>query len=187
MPFMSRSGWFSSGGGKSVKGPITNMTRSVYPEQSLCKLLFRPACTSWGLRQPLSASGWLKRSWGDHRQGPCFPLTSCISFHCIPSLNCVSQSCLTLCNPMGCSPPGSSAHGILQARILEWVAMPFSRGSSRPRDWTQDSCPAGRFITVWATRGAPHQNTPKLSGIQTSLVVQEVQCRGHGFNPWWGS
>ena len=45
------------------------------------------------------------------------------------------QSCLTLCNPMDCSPPGSSVHGILQARILEWVAMPSSRGSSWPRDW----------------------------------------------------
>ena len=40
------------------------------------------------------------------------------------------QSCLTLCDPMDCSPPGSSVHGILQARIFEWVAMPFSRGSS---------------------------------------------------------
>ena len=46
----------------------------------------------------------------------------------------VAQSCLTLCNPMDCSPPGSSVHGILQARIPEWVAMPSSRGSSRPED-----------------------------------------------------
>ena len=46
------------------------------------------------------------------------------------------QSCPTLCNPMDCSPPGFSVHGILQARILEWVAMAFSRGSSWPRDWT---------------------------------------------------
>ena len=46
------------------------------------------------------------------------------------------QSCLTLCDTMDCSPPGSSVHGILQARILEWVAMPLSRGSSRPRDRT---------------------------------------------------
>ena len=44
----------------------------------------------------------------------------------------ISQSCLTLCDPMDCSPPGSSVHGILQARILEWVAMPSSRGSSSP-------------------------------------------------------
>jgi len=49
----------------------------------------------------------------------------------------VTQSCPTLCDPMGCSSPGSSVHGILQARILEWVAMPSSKGSSRPRDWTQ--------------------------------------------------
>ena len=50
------------------------------------------------------------------------------------------QSCLTLCNRMDCSPPGSSVHGILQARILEWIAMPFSRGSSWPRGWTCVSC-----------------------------------------------
>ena len=48
----------------------------------------------------------------------------------------VAQLCPTLCNPMDCSPRGSSVHGILQARILEWVAVPFSRGSSRPRDQT---------------------------------------------------
>ena len=47
----------------------------------------------------------------------------------------VAQSCLTLCDPMNCSPPGSSVHGIIQARILEWGAIPFSRGSSQPRDW----------------------------------------------------
>ena len=50
------------------------------------------------------------------------------------------QSCLTLCDPMDCSPPGSSVRGILQARILEWVAIPFSRGSYPPRDWTCISC-----------------------------------------------
>ena len=46
------------------------------------------------------------------------------------------QSCLTLCNPMDCSPPGSSVHGIFQARILQWVAIPSSRGSAQPRDQT---------------------------------------------------
>ena len=49
----------------------------------------------------------------------------------------VAQLCLTLCDPVDRSPPGSSVHGILQARILEWVAIPFSRGSFRPRDQTQ--------------------------------------------------
>ena len=59
----------------------------------------------------------------------------------------VIQSCTTPCNPMDCSPPGSSIHGILQARILEWVAISFSRGSSWPRDQTQVSLIAGRGFT----------------------------------------
>ena len=60
----------------------------------------------------------------------------------------VAQSCLTLCNPLDCSSPGSSVHGILQAKILEWVAIPFSRESSQSRDRTQVSCIADRFFTV---------------------------------------
>ena len=55
---------------------------------------------------------------------------------------------------MDYSPPSSSVHGILQARILEWVAISFSRGSAWPRDWTQVSCIAVRFFTIWATREA---------------------------------
>ena len=76
----------------------------------------------------------------------------------------VTQSYPALCNPMDCSLPGSSIHGIFQARVLEWVATSFSRGSSWPRDWTQVSRIAGRHFTtqvchiagrrftVWATR-----------------------------------
>ena len=60
----------------------------------------------------------------------------------------VTQSCPTLCSPMDCSPPGSSVQGILQARILEWAAIPFSRGSSLPRDQALVSCIAGRFFTI---------------------------------------
>ena len=59
----------------------------------------------------------------------------------------VAQLCLTLCNPMD-----YTVHGILQARTLEWLAFPFSRGSSQPRDWTQVSHIAGGFFTNWATR-----------------------------------
>ena len=55
---------------------------------------------------------------------------------------------LSKCNTMDSSPPDSSLHGILQARVLEWVAMPSSRGSSQPRDRTQVSCIAGGFFTV---------------------------------------
>ena len=64
----------------------------------------------------------------------------------------VAQSCLTLCDPMDCSPPGFSVHGILQAGILEWRAIPFSRGFSQPRDQTWVSHSAGRFFTAWAAR-----------------------------------
>ena len=60
--------------------------------------------------------------------------------------------CQMVCDPMDCSPPGSSAHEILQARILEWVAISFSRGSSQPRDQTRVSCIAGGFFTDWGTR-----------------------------------
>ena len=63
----------------------------------------------------------------------------------------VAQSCPTPCNPMDCSPPGSSVHGILQARTLEWVATSFSRGSSWPRFQTQVSCIPGGCFTVWVT------------------------------------
>ena len=63
----------------------------------------------------------------------------------------IAQSCLTLCNPMYCSLPGSSVHGIFQARVLAWGAIACSR-SSRSRDWTQVSCIVGRCFTVWATR-----------------------------------
>ena len=66
----------------------------------------------------------------------------------------VAQSCPSLCDPMDCSLPGSSVHGIFQARVLEWVAISFSRGSSQPRDWTWVSHIAVRRFTIWATREA---------------------------------
>ena len=61
---------------------------------------------------------------------------------------------LTLCDPMDCSPPGTSVHGILQARILEWIAIPFFRGCPQPRDRTQVSCIASEFFTSWDIREA---------------------------------
>ena len=62
-----------------------------------------------------------------------------------------ARSCLTLWGPMDCSPSGSSVHGISQARILEWVAISFSRGSSQPRDWTCVSCIGRQILYLWAT------------------------------------
>ena len=62
------------------------------------------------------------------------------------------QSYLTLWDPMDCSPPGSSVHGILQARALEWVAMPSSRGSSQLRDWTHVSCIGRQALYHWEAK-----------------------------------
>lgn len=68
------------------------------------------------------------------------------------------QLCPTLCDPMNCNLPGSSAHGIFQARMLEWVAISLSRGSSEPRDWTQVSCTTGRFFSDWSYQGCIQLN-----------------------------
>ena len=91
------------------------------------------------------------------------------------------QSYLTLCNPADCSPPGSSVHGISQARILEWVATSSSRGSSRPRDWTQVSSIAGRLFTT-EPQGKPVIRIQELLRIfcltplckTLSIVVQSL-------------
>ena len=76
----------------------------------------------------------------------------------------VAQSCLTLCNP----------GRILQARILKWVAFPFSSGSSLPRDWTQVSCIAGRFFTSWTTRIEPRSPALQVNYLPTEL---SEKCR----------
>ena len=84
----------------------------------------------------------------------------------------VAQLCLTVCDPMDyCSPPDSSVHGILQTRILEWVAIPFSRGSSRPRNQTQVSCVAGRFFTSEPPGVVFPLVNYSLKKLQTPLVT----------------
>ena len=87
----------------------------------------------------------------------------------------MAQSCLTLCDPMGHRLPGSSIHGIFQARVLEWVAISFSRGSSWPRDRTQVSRIVGRRFTVWATRG--------VLGLEESLISSLAQVPQMGRVP----
>ena len=67
----------------------------------------------------------------------------------------VTKSSLIPCDPIDCSPPSCSVHGISQVRILEWVAIPFSRGSSTPWDQTRVSCIVNGLFTVWATKEAP--------------------------------
>ena len=86
----------------------------------------------------------------------------------------IAQSCPTLCDPVNCSLSGSSVHGILQARILEWVAMPSSRGSSQPRDLTQVSHIASGFFTIWPTREAQDYSISSLSLLQGIFLTQEL-------------
>ena len=84
----------------------------------------------------------------------------------------VAQSCSTLCDPMDCSPTGSSVHGIFQAWILEWVAISFSRGSSRSRDRTQVSRTVDRRVAVWAQATSVTlwlERSPGGSGVWGSL------------------
>ena len=89
----------------------------------------------------------------------------------------VKQLCPNLCDPMDCSSPGSSVHGISQARILEWVSISFSRGSSQPRDQTHVSCTAGKFFTA-EPPGKPHclqRKSQRLSPPQKKLeIISEV-------------
>ena len=89
----------------------------------------------------------------------------------------VAQSCPTLCDPMD-----YTVHEILQARILEWVAFPFSRGSSQPKDQAQVSCIAGRFFTRWTTREPKNTGVSSLSLLQGIFQTQEsnwglLHCR----------
>ena len=114
-----------------------------------------------------------------------------IVLYCIVLCVC-AQSCPTVCDPMDCSLPGSSVPGFLQAKILEWVTISYSRGSFRPRDQTQVSgspTSAGRFFTTstisfcWCPNApappSPGVNTGQLSACFHSQICMSALCRGH--------
>ena len=90
-----------------------------------------------------------------------------------------AQLCPTLCDPMNCSPPGPSVHGILQARILEWVAISSSRGSSQPRNWT--------YVSWVSSIGRQALYELRHCGSPSSPVVTDRSA--HGGQLWgdWGS
>ena len=85
-----------------------------------------------------------------------------------------SLSRVQLCSPMDCSPPGSSIHGILQARVLEWVAISFSRGSSWPRDWTWVSSIAGRCFYHLSHQGSPKRRLRAKELTLSNCAVEDL-------------
>ena len=105
----------------------------------------------------------------------------------IKSENKVTQSCLTLCEPINCSLPSSSVHGILQARVLEWVAISFSRGSSRTRDPTRVSCMAGRRFTLWATRNVKSLSWIRIFATPWTVAYQAPPSMGFSRQECWST
>ena len=141
----------------------------------LCELkvfqtLFQTLMIPKGIRQRRSLPAWSLYSSNARGGGRTLRST------CVCS---VTQSCPALCDPMDCSPPGSSVHGTFQARILEWVASPSSRGSSQPRDWTHVSCVSciGRLILYTA----PSVGKPNKQCQSTQWEVHRK------FKQGWGS
>ena len=86
--------------------------------------------------------------------------TSCPSLNSFQKKALATQLCLTLCDPTDCNLLVSSVHGVLQARILEWVAIPFSRGSLQSRYRIRVSCITGGFFTIWTTKEALQKEEP---------------------------
>ena len=97
-----------------------------------------------------------------------------------------AQSCPTLCDATYCSLPGTSVHGIFQARTLQWIAILFSRGSSWARNWNQGSCIAVRFFTIWVTRNSSKIDESRDLKRDFLLVLWTGQTRFLE-NEWpWG-
>ena len=135
---------------------------SSYSMDSWTKQLWWPSGLCMALIMSISSQ---KPIWLWPRQVPDIPATVTypgLTYECVHA-----QSCPALQDLMDCSLPSSSVHGILQARILEWIAILFCRGSSLSRDWTWVSCIVGIFFTIWATREA-WQMRPHFQRVRSS-------------------
>ena len=118
----------------------------------------------------------------------CHPETQFRNYLCL-----VAQSCLTLCNPMDCSPPDPLSMGFSRQEYWSSLPMPSSKGSSQLRDWTQVSCIAGGFFTSWATKEARELNKTLTKNLEPPLVhwmlpfvvtVKFKKCFVHFKAPW---
>ena len=155
---------FSVGDRWQVNSPLTKVTwpesqrdwllSSFFPDRNLLLPKAVGLVPGWPLNSPSIPAHFSA------------PIMQCLSYHWS-----FTWKCPTLCDPVDCSPPGSSVHGILQARILEWVAISFSRGSSQPRDRIQVSHIAGRHFNLWATREA---HSPEVTDLLLRSLWQKV-------------
>ena len=109
---------------------------------------------------PILHQGWVFSASWPVRVGDPAPEFVSKKFLKLNNMNLPAQTCLTLCDPMDSSPPGSPVYGISQAKILEWVAISSSTGSSRPRDWTRISCIYRQILYHWAIWEAPSRMLP---------------------------
>ena len=207
---MSRSGTWSAPASPGPSGthqwpqepslPVLTVIPSCQTQQDFCKQ-DNPEGINEHRDQRHVLSGWIGPKAHPHplplsicrvasepadRIRPQFPcLTLCVC-ECVSVCVCVKslQSCLTLCDPMNYRSPGSSVHGILQARILEWVAMPFSRGSNPPRDRTRIS-----YISC-SGRQEPTPSLPltlELFPGPQRAPMGPVPCHAQGWPPRWSA
>ena len=137
--------------GENSKGPRWNAVKSPFPLSSPATQVSPPEVVGFWFLRVLSSS-----------------LCTHVMMGIVKVL--AVQSCPTVCTPMDCSLPGSSVHGFLQARILEWVAIPYSKEYSQWRDQTQVFWIAGRFFMVWVTRDSNTTNTTYWELILCELV-----------------
>ena len=128
-----------------IEGTYLNIIQDIY-DKLIAKIMSAKLLQSClTLRSQRRQPTRLPRPWdspGKNTGVGCHFLLQCMK---VKSESEVAQSCPTLSDSMDCSPPGSSVHGIFQARVLEWVAIFFSKRSSQPRDQTHDSCIAGEY------------------------------------------
>ena len=140
---------------------------------SLHEPIFRDRDSLGNLPEILHIFFWFRSTWSRH-------VSLCCCF-------LVTKLRPTLLNPMDCSPPASSVHGICRARIPEWAAISFSRGSFWPRDWTHVSCIGRWNLYCWATREA--QSQAQMFALQMSVVwfsdqIQILFCSLVSFFPF---
>ena len=140
---------------------------------------------AWRIQWTEEPSGL--QSMGSQRVGHNWvTFTSCVGSNPLKWSE-VAQSCLTLCDPMDSSLPGSAVHGIFQARILEWAAISFFRGSAQPRDRTWVSCIADRCFTIWASRKSSNPLTrgqtwaPCIGSIESWLLEHQGSPESSSF------